>query len=183
MLAERCRIGRDYANPGDYDCRFVGLNARMSELHAAVALASFADLDKRLDRRNVIAEWYRSVLADIPGISFPRVPKDDWSTYKDLTILVEPEWFGCDAKTLAAELAPEGIETRRYYSPPVHVMKAYRSTARSSDDLRNTDLVAGQVVTLPLWVGMTRVQTEMVAWAIRRIHGSHVSNLTQPQSS
>jgi dTDP-4-amino-4,6-dideoxygalactose transaminase len=23
-LAERCRVGRDYGNPGDYDCRFVG---------------------------------------------------------------------------------------------------------------------------------------------------------------
>ena len=40
-LAERCRYGRDYGNPGDYDTRFVGLNARMSELHAATALASF----------------------------------------------------------------------------------------------------------------------------------------------
>ena len=48
LLAERCRIGRDYGNPGDYDCRFVGLNARMSELHAATALASLEDLDERL---------------------------------------------------------------------------------------------------------------------------------------
>ena len=30
-------IGRDYANPGDYDTQFVGLNGRMSELHATVA--------------------------------------------------------------------------------------------------------------------------------------------------
>jgi len=183
VLAERCRIGRDYANPGDYDCRFVGLNARMSELHAAVALASFADLDKRLDRRNVLAEWYRTMLADITGISFPHVPSGDRSTYKDLTIRVDPERFGCDAETLAAQLAPEGIETRRYYSPPVHAMKAYRSIARSGDDLRNTDLVAAQVVTLPLWVGMTRSQVETVAWAIRRIQASHVSSSTGLRSS
>src|SRR5688500_4255747 len=35
-LAEAVRLGRDYGNPGNYDCRFPGLNARMSELHATV---------------------------------------------------------------------------------------------------------------------------------------------------
>ena len=29
-LAESVRVGRDYGNSGDYDCRFPGLNARMS---------------------------------------------------------------------------------------------------------------------------------------------------------
>ena len=51
LLAERLRIARDYGNPGDYDCLFVGLNARLSELHAAVALASLEDLDERLAER------------------------------------------------------------------------------------------------------------------------------------
>ena len=39
-LAEHLRWARDYGNPGDYDTRFPGLNARLSELHAAMALAS-----------------------------------------------------------------------------------------------------------------------------------------------
>ena len=55
LLAERCRIGRNYGNPGDYDCRFVGLNARMSELHAATALATFNYF--RPDRLNLRAPW------------------------------------------------------------------------------------------------------------------------------
>jgi hypothetical protein len=66
-LAERCRIGRDYGNPGDYDTRFVGLNARMSELHAATALASFEDLEERIARRNELAERYCKTLGDLPG--------------------------------------------------------------------------------------------------------------------
>ncbi|HEY1737333.1 MAG TPA: aminotransferase class I/II-fold pyridoxal phosphate-dependent enzyme, partial [Acidimicrobiia bacterium] len=37
-LAASLRMGRDYGNPGNYDTQFVGLNGRMSELHAAVAL-------------------------------------------------------------------------------------------------------------------------------------------------
>src|SRR5207253_4630951 len=52
LLAERCRIGRDYANPGDYDARFIGLNARMSEAHAALALRSLETLEERIEQRN-----------------------------------------------------------------------------------------------------------------------------------
>ena len=49
-VAAAVRIGRDYGNPGDYDTRFVGLNARLSEMHAATALESLADLDENLAR-------------------------------------------------------------------------------------------------------------------------------------
>ena len=50
-LADAVRMGRDYGNPGNYDTQFVGLNARMSELHAAVAMESLQGLDGRLARR------------------------------------------------------------------------------------------------------------------------------------
>ena len=72
LLAERCRIGRDYGNPGDYDCRFVGLNARMSELHAATALASLEDLEERLAERNRLAAAYTAALAGNAGRAIPR---------------------------------------------------------------------------------------------------------------
>jgi dTDP-4-amino-4,6-dideoxygalactose transaminase len=125
-LAERCRIGRDYGNPGDYDCLFVGLNARMSELHAALALRSFDGLDDRIDRRNALAETYRASFEAVPGISLPRVPPGDHTTYKDFTILVDPDAFGMEAGVLAGELGVEGVDTRRYYAPPVHRQRAYR---------------------------------------------------------
>ena len=119
LLAERCRIGRDYANPGDYDCRFVGLNARMSELHATVALASFEDLEERIEMRNELAAVYREALSSVTGIVFPLVPDGDRSTYKDLTIVVDEVGFSMDADALQRALKAEGIDTRRYYSPPV----------------------------------------------------------------
>ena len=132
VLAERLVIGRDYANPGDYDCRFVGLNARMSELHAAVALRSFENLEDNIETRNASADKYREALAHVPGISFPVVPDGDRSTFKDFTILVEPDEYGMTAGDLAATLAAEGIETRRYYYPPVHKMRAYASVKSST---------------------------------------------------
>lgn len=168
-LAERCRIGRDYGNPGDYDCRFVGLNARMSEVHAAIALASLEGLEERIARRNVLAAWYREALAALPGLSFPEVREGDRSTYKDFTVLVDPQAFGVDAETLGGALAAEGIETRRYYAPPVHAMRAYRFAGRVNGDLPVTELVSGRVLTLPLWEGMVEDHVWRVAEAIRRV--------------
>jgi dTDP-4-amino-4,6-dideoxygalactose transaminase len=167
LLAERCRVGRDYGNPGDYDCRFVGLNARMSELHAATALASLEDLDERLTERNRLAAAYTSELSSVPGVSMPEIPTGDRSTYKDYTVLIDPEAFGQDADAVAAGLRLQGIETRRYYTPPVHEMRAYpKDSARL---LPVTAWASEGVLTLPLWVGMTDAQVSRVAGAIRHL--------------
>jgi dTDP-4-amino-4,6-dideoxygalactose transaminase len=168
-LAERCRVGRDYGNPGDYDTRFVGLNARMSELHAATALASFEDLEERIAQRNQLAERYRKVLADVPGIDFPAVAEGDRSTYKDFTIIIDPDSFGMDAAAAAAALAAEGIQTRRYYSPPVHRQRAYRWVGPANGGLPQTDRAAARVLTLPLWTPMADEQVDGVGAAMARL--------------
>src|SRR5262249_49093658 len=147
-----CRIGRDYGHPGDYDARFPGLNARMSELHAAVALASFDDLDERLAERARLASAYRLMIGALPGIRFPVVREGDVSTFKDMTILVDADGFGRTADELSRSLAAQGIETRRYYAPPVHRMQAYRANA--SARLPVTDRASEQAISLPLWSGM-----------------------------
>ena len=168
-LAERCRYGRDYGNPGDYDTRFVGLNARMSELHAATALASFSDLEERIARRNQLAERYRKTLDEVDGIDFPAVTEGDRSTYKDFTVLVDAERFGMDADALAAALTAEGVQTRRYYSPPVHRQRAYRTVGPSNGALPVTDAAAARVLTLPLWTGMDDEQVDRVGVAVTRL--------------
>jgi dTDP-4-amino-4,6-dideoxygalactose transaminase len=169
MLAERCRFGRDYGNPGDYDTRFVGLNARMSELHAATALASFEDLEDRIRRRNQLARRYREALGDLPGVTFPVVADGDRSTYKDLSVLIDGDRFGMGAAAVAEALAAEGIQTRRYYAPPVHRQRAYRSFAPGNGSLPVTDLAAERVLTLPLWTGMRDEQVDRVGLALTRL--------------
>jgi dTDP-4-amino-4,6-dideoxygalactose transaminase len=169
LLAERCRIGRDYANPGDYDCRFVGLNARMSEFHAVVALASLEGLDERVERRNALAASYIDALSQVPGVTFPTVPAGATSTYKDFTILIDPDEAGVSAEELARGLAAEGIQTKRYYAPPVHIMKAYRTPAVANGHLPVTDRAASMVLTLPLWSSMEEDQVLAVARALARL--------------
>lgn len=168
-LAERCRIGRDYGNPGDYDCSFVGLNARMSEVHAAIALASFEGLEARIAERNHLAVAYRADLDNISGITFPEVRAGDRSTYKDFTILVDAESFGLPADELGPALAAVGIETRRYFSPPVHRMRAYRFAGSTNGNLSVTERMADRVLSLPMWAGLAEHRSRVVD-AIARIH-------------
>lgn len=167
-LAEEVRLARDYGKEPDYDVRIIGLNARMSELHAVVALSSFEDLDERVARRNEIAAAYREALGGIPGVSFPSVREGDLSTFKDLTILVDAERFGAEAGAVGDALTAEGVETRRYYAPPVHRTRAYRAVANGGR-LPITDQAAARVLTLPLWEGMAEEQVARVAEAILRI--------------
>lgn len=181
VLAERCRIGRDYANPGDYDCRFVGLNARMSEVHAATALDSLDGLDERVERRNAIAARYREALRRVPGIGFAVVMDGDRSTYKDFTVLVDPAEFGRTASELAEFLAGAEIETRRYYSPPVHKMQAYRSATVPGIELLYTEEAASRVISLPIWSDLSDAQVDRVARTVASARRSPVGGGRSPK--
>ncbi|MGQ0744842.1 MAG: DegT/DnrJ/EryC1/StrS family aminotransferase [Acidimicrobiales bacterium] len=167
-VAEAVRLGRDYANPGDYDTRFVGLNARMSELHAAVALSSLDVLDDHLARRRSLAALYTRGLATIGGLSPQVVEAGDLSTYKDFTIDVDPVAFGMDRDSLVAALTAEGIQTRCYFSPPVHRQQAYAGLG--GPPLPVTDRAASRVVSLPMFGSLAPESVEDVIGVLDRLH-------------
>ena len=148
-VAYKVRIGRDYANPGNYDTQFVGLNGRMSEMHAATALASLEGFDANQSRRFEIVERYRTGLAGIPGVRVQTVAAADRSTWKDFTIAIEPATFGIDRDALRRVLDAEGVDTRTYFDPPVHRQSAYRNVV--TDPLPVTDEVSRRVVSLPVY--------------------------------
>lgn len=169
-LADSLRLGRDYGNPGDYDCRFPGLNARMSELHAAVALASLHHLDDHIAHRQELVERFAASVRSVPGLRIVRPAPGDRSTYKDLTILVDAAGFGLAAPAVQTALAAEGIDSRRYYSPPIHRQAAYAGrSAASPRSLPVTDALAGSALTPPLWSHMTPGVIERVGAALARV--------------
>lgn len=162
-VAEAVRIGRDYGNPGDYDTRMVGLNARMSELHAAVALESLAQLDANLARRQEVARSYRDLLAEVPGVQPQVVAPGDVSTYKDFTVRIDAARLGSSRDDVARRLAAVGIDTRRYFDPPVH---RQRSHAPWTSLLPVTERLASEVLSLPIYPALSPVAIERVAAVI-----------------
>ncbi len=171
-LANVLRYGRDYGNEGDYDPSFIGLNARLSELHAAMALGSLEMLEKNVERRNEIASCYINNLGSIPSIRFQKIKEKDRSTYKDFTVLIESKEFGMSRDALSWWLERAQIDTRKYYSPPVHRTKAYweKWGKYREEELSVTNRISKQVLSLPIWSHMEADIVDRVSEAIDTAH-------------
>lgn len=171
-IIEQVRYARNYGNPGNYDCLYPGLNARMSELHAILALKSLESLEAAAVRRNQAAELYRSLLSEVPGISFQRIQNECRSSYKDFSIVVDERSFGLSRDQLIKAYLAEGIQSRVYYSPVLHKMTAFQKYARKDSDetLRNTLYLERTALSLPMYSNMTDLEVETVCLATKRIH-------------
>ena len=167
-LAQALRHGRDYGNPGDYDTRFVGLNARMSELHAAVALSGLGGLEERLTRRRELVDLFETAVAGVPGIRVVRPEDGDASTFKDLTVALGPA-YGLHPVQLQAALKAEGVDSRRYYAPPIHRQQSYAGVDEGAA-LPVTDRLVEQVLSPPLWSHSTPEQVRGVAELVVAAH-------------
>lgn len=171
-LADRIKIGRDYGNSGDYDPEFIGLSARMSEFHAVLGVESLRLLQLNVRRRNELAKKYKSLLESLPGISFQLVREGNVSTYKDFTIRIEEENFGIDRDALAWFLQGQGIDTRKYFYPPVHRTKPYweRWGKLYDDSLDVTNHLSRQVISLPMWSHMESALIDRICGQVADAH-------------
>jgi dTDP-4-amino-4,6-dideoxygalactose transaminase len=169
-VAEMIRTGREYGNPGDYNTLFAGMNGRMSEFHAALGTESLKKLDWNAEKRNDLAKSYKKRLHNLPGLSFQKVAEGNRCSYKDFGMVVNAEEFGLSRNELAAALAPEGVNTRAYYDPPVHMQAAYSAFSRPSLDLNVTDHLANSIICLPMSSDMTKTTVSMICECICRIH-------------
>ncbi len=171
-VAERLIAGRNYGDAGDYDPLFVGLNARMSEFHAALGLESFGMLELNVGRRNAIADRYLGGLSRLPGVAFQTIREGTRSTFKDFTILIEEDKFGLNRDALSWHLSNEGIDSRKYYYPPVHRTKAYweRWGRKYDERLPVTNRLSKEALSLPIW---SHMEINLVDRVVESMRGAH----------
>ena len=170
-LARELEIAREYGNDGSYDSLMAGMNARLSEMHSALARESLKMLEEVVAFRNTAAEELKAALEGTPGLLFQQITADSRTTYKDFTIAIEPEAFGCSRDAMAWALGREGVPSRAYFHPPCHQHTAYRAFARRP--LPRTEQLASRCLSIPLLGSET---TAGLAEALRRIqaHGAGV---------
>jgi dTDP-4-amino-4,6-dideoxygalactose transaminase len=170
-IAQFVRVGREYGNPGNYDTEFPGLNARMQEFSAILGLHSLEMLDENANRRNELVAIYREELRDVPGLHFQVVDEGNRCSYKDFTVRVAEGEFGLSRDALVKALRAEGVDTRNYYDPPVHLHTAYRDLASHlKGTLPVTEKLANECVSLPIYSHMEAEKVRRVGEAVRRIH-------------
>jgi dTDP-4-amino-4,6-dideoxygalactose transaminase len=166
-LARKLRAARNYGDAGDGNPQILGLNARMSELHAALALTGFATLEWRLRRRNEIRLHYIRRLEHLPGVSFQRLPDHCKSTCKDMPVLIDESMFGASRDVLLTFLRDQSIEARRYFWPPVHRQALY-ANIWDRRPLPVTDRVANRILSLPIYSSLTDLEVDRICDAIHR---------------
>jgi dTDP-4-amino-4,6-dideoxygalactose transaminase len=169
-LARMMRAARNYGDAGSYDPELLGLNARMTEFNAALALAGLALVDQKVKRHNEIAAQYTDLLAGTPGIRFQQVENGDCSAYKDFSVVVSQSDFGMSRDELGKALLDAGIPTKRYFYPPLHLQRLFTANgAGSGVMLPNTERVSEDVLSLPIYESLPGETVQRVALAIRRL--------------
>ena len=169
-IYEFCRIGRNYGDDGSYNTKFNGLNARMSEFHAAVGLESLRAIDKSVKTRNSLVNYMKKGLLTIDKkIEFQKIEKGNQTTYKDFSLFLDPKKVGYDRDRLHDHLLAKGIISKKYFYPPLHLQKTY-SQYKSKDKLLVTDKISKNVLSLPMYSHMSKNEADIVLNTIKQFY-------------
>ena len=145
--------------------RYPGTNAKMSEYHSAVGLAALSEWPKSRRRRELIYDTYaaclnRPELRPVLSIATLSSASPTFSIHLHA---------GADDEKIEFLLA-RGVETRRWYWPPLHRHPAFRRCRRASE-LRVTEKLAGTLLGLPFHIRLGREEIDRVADALAGVPG------------
>jgi dTDP-4-amino-4,6-dideoxygalactose transaminase len=165
-LIERIRCMRNYGIESNYNAQFAGMNGKMSEFHALVGLHNLRRLDGLMAARQERARLYRQRVEAASGFRLVAYPENAVHTFKDFTVRVPPAWGPGERDACIAWMAAHGVETRAYFSPPVHEQGHFRGFA--DRPLPQTEALSRRVITLPFYASMTTGEMEYVAERLRQ---------------
>ena len=118
-LAERLSFMRGFAFSSPDSVLELGTNAKLNEMHAAMALASLDDLEAQVERNQKRYRIYQQQLAEFDGIRLLTFDESEKTSYKNIVVELTEVWPLSNAQTIRY-LNSEGILARTYYSPPLH---------------------------------------------------------------
>lgn len=139
----------------------LGYNYRMSDINAALGCAQMDRIDEILKRRQRVADWYQSCLADVPGI---RIPETAPGARMSWFVYVVRLAAGCGTRNrVLRKLRSRGLQCSDYFRP-IHLMPFYRDRfGCKPGDFPVTEAAAARTVALPFHSAMTRRDVETVA--------------------
>jgi dTDP-4-amino-4,6-dideoxygalactose transaminase len=115
-LADRLLFMRGFGFSGHDNVLHLGVNAKLNEVHAAMALASLDDLEDQVLRNRARYRAYAAELADIDGISLVEFDETEQTSYKNILVELTEAW-PLDRDSTVTALNRQGILARAYYSP------------------------------------------------------------------
>lgn len=155
-LAAHARQSQSQCHDPQYPLK--GFNARLTDIQAAIGVQQMSRLPQLLARRQALARRYQELLATIPGIQLPQVPRGRDHAFQSYMIRVLPP---LDRDRVMEVLAQDHIASRPAVTA-IHQLRAYQDHPLSVP-LPNTETLARQGMMLPLFPSMTERQQERVA--------------------
>lgn len=108
-----------------------GLNYRMTELQAAVAVAQLEKLDSVVERRRGAAQRLLAQLAGLPGVATAPVPPGTRHAWWRFCLWIDPDVLPGGASAMGAILARHGLIVMPHYiRKPAFECEVFRSRSR-----------------------------------------------------
>ena len=162
-LLHRIRKMRNYGIESQYDAHWPGLNGKMSEFHAIVGLHNLRRISHFIAERQHKARYYYGQISAKTNFRTLAWPHGVVHTFKDFTVLVPPTLAERRDEVMCL-LQERGIETRAYFSPPVHAQRLFRRYA--DRPLPRTEQIARRVITLPFYTTITEAEMDAVVQSL-----------------
>ena len=118
-LAARLVRMRAFGFYGQDNIEALGMNAKLNEIHAAMALAGLDGLEDQVVRNRRRYRQYQALLANLPGVRLVTFNEQERCSFKNILVDVGGGWPYSRDDTVAL-LNAEGILARAYYAPPLH---------------------------------------------------------------
>jgi dTDP-4-amino-4,6-dideoxygalactose transaminase len=144
-----------------YDNVRIGMTSRLDTMQAAVLIEKLKIFGDEIAARDRVARRYARGLSDVAIV--PGVPDGMTSVWAQYTIRLRPGI----RDGVAAKLKAQGIPTAIYYPKPLHRLEAYRQFPVVDNGIPVTDLLAEEVISLPMHAYLDEPTQDRVIEAVR----------------
>lgn len=173
--AEYCKIFRSHGSKPKYYHRFIGINSRLDEIHAAILLTKLKYLDKWLEDRFRAACRYQKLFEKYKLLDKVRLPLKDIHSLKNHKVHTFHQYviFVEDRDNLQEYLKGNGIGTNIYYPLCLHLQECFKYLKYKEGDFPIAEEASKHVLAIPMYPELTEEQQEYVVSKIAKFYDSN----------
>ncbi len=161
QTAETIRLLRNYGSEKRYYNKIIGTNSRLDELQAGLLWVRLRHIDEITRERERLAERYSSGIQNT-DLRLPETRNRTKFVWHQYVIRSQ------ERNSLQEYLRQNEIETIIHYPIPPHLAEAYQYLGQKQGQLPITEQVAMEVLSLPMYSGMTDEEQDWVIEVINR---------------
>lgn len=166
-IARKVAMLRDHGQAKKYYHDMEGYNGRLDSLQAGLLRVKLRHLSKWNDQRRQSARIYDELLAPLSEtVTCPYQPTTSKSVYHLYVVRTQLR------DELQRHLSEAGIGTGIHYPIPVHLQAAYSKMGWKPGDFPETERAANEILSLPMFAGLTADQQKRVAEVISQFVGA-----------